>query len=562
MDGCRFSLKPNALIGASIGLTMLPAILFALASLLLLRGGRLDPVVSVVIATAAALAALWTTLRVGGWRAVALLALVFLASGGLAHLIIDTSYDGQYYHYEAMRALADGWNPYREAYAPPESLRAVTPPRLAWAQHYPQAEWLASVVLWSAGLSLEAAKLLHVLWASALFLGVLGAAWSFGVTPIRAWTFAILAAGNPIIILQLFSRMNDGQLAAGMGLLVLFSVLWLRRREAVFAAAAFAAMAYALNLKFSAIPLLVMVCAGLVLAAWIAVGRLQAMRASAGLFAAGVVSIGLLGAHPYLTNTLSHHHPFYPVMGEGAIDIITNNRPNGFNEISPIERLARSYLGPTSSSFDDAPDYKLPFTILRSEVRAAGAVESRLGGFGPLFGGALLLALGLGVWLALMGAQWQRLAVGGLAGFTLLSLLMPEAWWARYVPQLWWAPASVAIIALYGAGARIRDIGWVLALALTLNVALVTASSALYVGERALAVHRQIDDLTDGEQPICAFLGVSRARLELLQAAGADVRLQSEPLRTPDAEALASGWPLSTPAPNIGVCAEERASPR
>jgi hypothetical protein len=552
----------DTLIGASLGLTILPFVLFALASIFLLIGGRLNPPACGAIALLASLCAVGLTLRVGGWRAVALVLAVFFLAAGLAYVIVDTSYDGQYYHYEAMRALADGWNPLREPYAPPESIRAVTPPRLAWAQHYPQADWLASVVLWQSGLGLEAAKLVHVLWAAALFLGALGAALSFGLSHVRAWALAFLVAGNPIIILQLFSRMNDGQLAAGIGLLVLFAVLWQRRGEAVFAVAAFAAMAYALNLKFSAIPLLVMVCAGLVLAAWLIAGRRQAIRAGIGLFTAGVVSIAVLGAHPYLTNTLNHHHPFYPVMGEGAIDIITNNRPEGFNEISSLERLAQSYLGPTSSSFDDAPDYKLPLTILRTELRAAGAVESRLGGFGPLFGGALLLALGLGVWFAWRGVRWQRMAVAGIAGVALLSLLMPEAWWARYVPQVWWLPVSIAMLALFSVGARVRDVGWVLALVLGFNIAFVTASSALYVGERALAVHRQIGALARAREPVCAFLGVSRARLELLHAAGVDVRLQREPVLTAAAEPLASAWPLTPPLPNIGPCAETRATPR
>jgi hypothetical protein len=144
----------------------------------------------------------------------------------------------------------------------------------------------------------------------------------------------------------------------------------------------------------------------------------------------------------------------------------------------------------------------------------------------------------------------------------LLSFLMPEAWWARYVPQLWWGPVSIFVVALLGTGARVRDLGWLLALVLGFNIAFVMASSALYVGGRALAVHRQIDALSEGERPVCAFLGVSRARLELFRGAGIGVRLQREPVASADAAPLASAWPLSPPIPNIGSCPDEGASQR
>jgi hypothetical protein len=167
-------------------------------------------------------------------------------------------------------------------------------------------------------LDIEAAKLVPIFLAAALLLGVYGVAVGWGLDRIRAAAIATMAAANPVISAQLFSRMNDGQMAASFALMVLFIAVWLRDRPFVFALAAAAVAFYGLNLKFSAVPLFIILSILiLAISAWLW-SFATALRASTALAVTGVVGVLLLGFHAYVTNTVDHYHPFYPVMGEGG----------------------------------------------------------------------------------------------------------------------------------------------------------------------------------------------------------------------------------------------------
>jgi hypothetical protein len=426
--------------------------------------------------------------------------------------------------------LANGWNPHLRAYRLPPELRGYTN-IMPWPQHYPKAGWLASAVLVAAGLDVEAAKLAPGLLMTGLFLGVYGIAVRYGLGRFRAGVLAILAAANPIAIVQLFSRMNDGQMALSFALMVLFLALWLEDRRYVFALAAASVAFYGINLKFSALPLFaILSILILCVSAWLR-GPGESVRVSALLAVIGIVGTAGLGFHPYVTNTLTRHHPFHPVMGEGAVDIMSTNRPAELVGASPVQRLIVSYLGSTASGYDGSGGLKVPFTITLAELEAAGLADTRLAGFGPLFFGAVLIAVGLGGWIAIGGSSGgQRVALACMAALGLVSLGLPEAWWARYVPQLWWVPAGVAALGLLSRQRPVRIAGWLLSGVLLLDAALVTASAATMMARNSWRVHRQLRAMAAAPVPSMVFLGAAHARLELLHKWRVDVRLSSTPL--------------------------------
>jgi hypothetical protein len=535
-------------LGAAVSLALLPSGLFALAAIYLMLGGALGPTPGRIIACLAVAVALAVGRSAGSsWKSPAVAAVIVLAAAAGAHLLLDTTYDGQEYHYDAIRVLADGWNPYASAYRPPPQLRDYIE-EWPWPQHYPQAGWLASAVLVAAGLGIETAKLAPILLAGALFLGVFGLTVACGVDRVRGMALAAMATANPIVIVQLFTRMNDGQMALSFALTGLFVAVWLRDRRFVFALAAAAVAFYGLNLKFSAVPLFVLLTALILAGAAWSGGLTDIFRASALLAVVGVVGVVVLGFHPYVTNTLYRHHPFFPVMGEGAVDIMRKNRPAALADASPARRLVLSYFGPTSTGYDGSEGLKPPFTIKRPELRAAGTPDGRIAGFGPLFSGALLIAAGLGVWIAASRPpRWQLVALACAVMAAAVSLFLPEAWWARYVPQLWWLPVAVATIGLVSQQRKLRIGGWILCAVLLLDVALVSGSAAVYVGVRTWDVRRQVGVLAAEKGPVCAFLGAAHARLELLQSAGVRTRLSRDPLpascRPEPLAAAQATWP-------------------
>jgi hypothetical protein len=68
--------------------------------------------------------------------------------------------------------------------------------------------------------------------------------------------------------------------------------------------------------------------------------------------------------------------------------------------------------------------------------------DVRIGGFGPLFGGIVLLMLAALI-IGGRGPTWE----GGVLIFLLFicTVINPEMWWARYVPGLWLVPVLIAL---------------------------------------------------------------------------------------------------------------------
>ena len=86
-------------------------------------------------------------------------------------------------------------------------------------------------------------------------------------------------------------------------------------------------------------------------------------------------------------------------MGTQAVDIMQQSASSGFSntpaalrDMSPVERFFFSLFSETHSGFETGPHLKVPFTVSVSEIRTVGGVDVRLGGFGPFFSGAILLA--------------------------------------------------------------------------------------------------------------------------------------------------------------------------
>jgi hypothetical protein len=128
--------------------------------------------------------------------------------------------------------------------------------------------------------------------------------------------------------------------------------------------------------------------------------------------------------------------------------------PANFRPLNRVEKLFHSLF----SASQDQPDVTrltAPFTIHRSELAAFRMPDVRVSEFGPLFGGALILAT-----LILVRA-WPRAprmahAVACALALMLLSAgVNPEAWWARWAPQLWLLPAIALVVGFAAAGDRL-----------------------------------------------------------------------------------------------------------
>jgi hypothetical protein len=255
-------------------------------------------------------------------------------------------------------------------------------------------------------------------------------------------------------------------------------------------------------------------------------GRRTALESTLQLLAAGTVGIVILGWAPYVLNLLRFGHPFYPLMGHGAVDIMTGNTPAILVDLSRPARFLFSLFAGTHAGYETTPALKLPLALSWAEIRTAGGTDVRIGGFGPLFSAVVLLAT-IVVALQIVRRQFPvhagwLLYVGAVV---LLSVLaMPENWWARYVPQFWLVPWIVTIGALLARARWLRAMGWALGILMLVDASMVAAVSTAQAARRSMAVSEQIAVLKRAPGAYCVAAELAQSRIAILQAAGVDAR--------------------------------------
>lgn len=223
----------------------------------------------------------------------------------------------------------------------------------------------------------------------------------------------------------------------------------------------------------------------------------------------------LVGYNPYVTNTLRKGNPFYPLAGPNAIDIMTANSPESFRVMNRFEKLFTSIFSKTENTHGHQKcHFKLPFTVKEEELKTIW-VDTRIGGFGPLFGGSVLLSLSL-LASALLADQKKTLAYTGLALLILTSVIVnPEAWWARYAPQLWLLPVITVMAGLEIKQKIPRFLCLLNILVLSLNLILVSVFffEGYYMGN--IALKNQLEEMHNAKLILVRYDNMYSNRLRL-----------------------------------------------
>ena len=539
--------RPAARAGAGLALAAGSSILCFAASILVFANLRLAlgapawaAVVPLALLSTSAFF-VWAALRerprprriaCGATYAAVLLAV--LGAAALQHRVFDASYDGQNYHAVAILLLLEGWNPLVDD--APVSGREAAP-----IHHFPKGAWLSAAALARVTGSLEAGKAFTLLLLLASFALVAGAvALRRGRLSRRDAVLALLVAANPVAVKNVFTHMTDGQLAALLACLAAYLLVLRDRRDAAVLAGLVFALVAAVNAKFTGLVFATLVCAGgLAWHAWRGrPWRRPALAAAAGL----AVGTGLLGYAPYVRNTLEHGHPFHPMSAQsGAIPSYT---PPNLRDRTRAEKLLLSAFSATDARPLAPARPKLPLVVHPREIRSAAAYDTRLGGFGPLFGLELLLLAGvLGHAVATRRAAEADLLV--LAGLLLVtSALFPEPWWARWIPQLWAVPL-LAVLGLErgGRGGAWLDAALVAVAVLNVGVAAAANGARVVVRNREIhAAHSAVLEMRAPVQVESAFPEIVRARL-------AELGVPSR--ATPG---VACAEPLPVPASHALIC--------
>jgi hypothetical protein len=452
-----------------------------------------------------------------------LLAGSFYLSLEISKSFYDISYDGQAYHQEALIQLVRGWNPVYHHLSGSEANNMDR-----WLNHYSKGVWFYESVIFKATQNIEAAKLFHI-W---LMMAAFSITFSFllGFRDLSLWLaflISLLAAFNPVSIYQSLSFYLDGQLMSLV--VILLATLGLVYRGTRFDRfhyfLLFMTISILVNVKLTAGIYASFLIAGYLGLLWFD-KKLQVLRevlaVSMGAFLLGFI---LFGFSPYVKNTIAQGNPFYPALGTDRSDYTAPQFPSNFTGRNSAFLLFYSIFaksdnvrGPDKMAF-----LKVPFTVSRDELEAFTDTNAKQGGFGPLFGGAILLAfivfagalIGL---YRLRGKLTRASDPAGPDGFEigrqkkigiglfcsalvlLTCLINPASSLARFIPQMWLFPIFAFFLAYFSKNQLIRIVGYAIIMTLLLNNALVAFAYYEYNLEITRVYHQRLGEMAQKSQ--------------------------------------------------------------
>lgn len=456
----------------------------------------------------------------------ALLALTALLVAGS---VLDTSWDGQAYHLRAVVALSDGWNPVWDA-----------PLRHFLVDFLPKSAWVVEGLIAGTTGSLEAAKGIHITMIIGAFALWYAAVSSIGTGRRWAVVCSFLIAANPIAINQSLTFYVDGLVASTFSVVLAAALLWWLTNDRVWLPLVALGLAFLANLKFNGLGLAgLFVLPALLWVRFKAPLRLSSLMAA---LSAAAAFAGIQGINPYLTNAHLHGHPLYPLMGgasESGIDLIYFRNADFMAQAPPL-RLFHSIAARATNDSEGWPRLKAPFTFDVEELAVFTEVDNRIAGWGPLFGGCVLLSL------IVMMVCWRQPGASPLAmiqGLIWASVLPAEqSFLARYSPHLWFVPALTLLLLTRTESRWRRLFGGALALTMALNVVLAGIPALGAAVVKDAAARRQLEAMAvsslAGELP--AHFGLFGGLQRRLTDAGIAYRVSDHLECAQPAELIAS----------------------
>jgi len=360
----------------------------------------------------------------GGWAIWLGCLVVTAAAAALASPFHDFSWDGMGARQGMVEALVGGGTP-----------------RFSPAPHVLSA-WIVSLTG-----QINAGKAVNLLAAVAAFGTVFRFLWAVGLRVEWAWVGAAVAALNPVFVYQLSSYYIDGFTGSLLACLVsAYGLVYLSPQKVK----RWMFLGLVLSLVASA------KVSGLGYSMILGVGFFGALLAKKGWTMPKILGIGAAFVGLALIALFSHLLERGETYNLSRLISVTDLKTPHFGVggfscapveaagMSKIEVFVRSHFAPTRT-MSLYWDWKFPFWFNRPELSLFEDLNSdpRSGGFGPLYGGVFIFAF-LAFLIALFRMTIPWVAWVPALGI-LVSCLLSQTWWARWVPQGWLVPMAFAV---------------------------------------------------------------------------------------------------------------------
>lgn len=451
---------------------------------------------------------------------------VILSSLIISSFFIDVSWDGRDYHQKAITNLIEGWNPIYETLQPEDVYYNV------WLNHYPKAPWILAASFRVLISNVEVGKAYNFLAVFSVFFSAISL-FLIMRQPIKtSIVFAILIALNPVSVTQLFTHYIDGMVSSFLSLFLIFSIILLKNKNLpdwAIVCSLVATIAISINIKFTGTFYLFFLA--------LSIGTLFLVRRLKDKlnkyiygFLLGLFIGVIMGYNPYVTNTIKFKNPFYPTISNSKYNasyVMSNQIPSNFLQLPGYKKLLLSIFSRSQNVYGyDSGPIKFPLSISLNELKAFVVPDTRVGGWGPLFGFGIIFSLILCFYLLV-----SRISTANkismiiiMAGILIGVLSNPESWWARYAPHFWLIgllPLVFFKILIYPQKKLFYFLGII---ALLINLTLVATPNVISNLKHTIDVREKIKNLNT-EKKIFVYYGVFNSTENLLSQFGIQFEL-------------------------------------
>lgn len=327
----------------------------------------------------------------------------------ICEYLVDYSWDGQWYHEDIINALSLGWNPVYE----PEKEGLIL-----WSKYYVHNLELAQANIVTFTGLLETGKAVNLLLYISMGCVFYSQMKRF-LPNVAAWKHRVallLILANPLVIAQLLTYYIDFALYLYVVLIISFTLPYINSKPTTLdQAGLIITILIAIGTKFNHFFYI-----ELYLCAIVGYIYSQQRKFPKQLFTiivvATIIGFVIIGYHSYITNLLNHGNPLYPLVGEGKKDIMSGNTPAIYD---PHNRIYNFFISHFTSH----------------EMEEYLHTDDRIHGFGIL--SEFIYSISIA---SVFFTKWNKDNLFWLFMiiFTFFSsMIFKEAWWARYIPQLW-----------------------------------------------------------------------------------------------------------------------------
>lgn len=367
----------------------------------------------------------------------------------IANIFYDNTWDGNTYHKEMIGLMKNGMNPVFN-----------TESGDIWTQHYARAVETFSAVTYSFTGNIESGKSINFLLMLVLFGQIIKYLRDKKVNLFVSIILAFIIALNPISLIQSVSYYVDGVFTNTLFLLILLLVKMTDKNDTMDKKLKEYFLAIitviGINIKFTSLLICTMFI-GVFILYWLYIAIKEKMfkkvflkifKYFAIIYIFGVI---LVGASVYVKNFVEHSHPFYPLQGEETgVDIVNGNEPTGLEKYSHVEKFIYTLFSKTYTWYDKKPELKIPFSVYTSELDSMQYVDTRVGGFGPLYSGILILSIPVLLFYLIKKIvkkdRRNILLIMIVLAIILPTPILPVVWQLRYYPQFYLLPLIALLL--------------------------------------------------------------------------------------------------------------------